>query len=146
GEVAPAPALDAGDGPDAEVQPPECPESCGVPTACSTPTCDVDTGTCDPGFTRDDPGDPTPGDCQRDACTGDRAETISMIDDSDVPADLPCSDRGCAAGAITTPVLGEGAACIGDSGVCDGLGTGAASCRTCRDTAGGLSVDAGCSA
>lgn len=119
---------------------------CGSPTECSDPTCNVDDGTCDPGFTADDPADPTDGDCKALDCPGDQAEADVVNDDTDLPGDLPCSDRGCNAGQITTPVRAEGMACIGEAGVCDGVGTASANCKTCRDTMAAGATDAGCSA
>lgn len=120
---------------------------CGDATECSDPTCNVGDGTCDPGFTADDPADPTDGDCKALDCPGDQAEADVVNDDADLPTDLPCSDRGCNAGMVTEPIRGEGMACLaGEVGVCDGVGRAAANCKTCRDTAAAGATDAGCSA
>ncbi len=118
---------------------------CGNATDCSDPSCNTGDGTCDPGFTSADPGDPTNGDCKTLVCPGDQAEGNVVNDDTDLPGDLACSDRGCSGGNITTPVRPEGMACLVGTGVCDGVGTAAANCKVCRDTAGGVADDAGCS-
>jgi hypothetical protein len=120
-----------------------CEEDCGAATACATPFCAAG-GTCDPGFLTTDPPDPTPGDCHKLACTGSAPDAVDAIDDSDQLADLACADRGCSGGAPTTTMLTEGSSCLGQSGVCDGLGAESASCRTCRDTALGVTADPGC--
>lgn len=119
-------------------------DECGEAGFCNDPTC-LDRGVCDPGYlpTSTPLPDPLDGDCQKPQCTGDSVSAISVADDTDAPADPVCGDAVCNGGAPSTSVLGEGMPCNGQVGVCNGSGTSAASCRTCRNTTvSGL--DAGC--
>jgi hypothetical protein len=146
-ECGPAPQECDGDGTCRGCDP-EGPDSqCGDATECSAPTCDDDE-TCNPGFLDDATvlPDPVDGDCQRDECPGDNVNAQSVADDTDVPANLPCASAACDDGGAEFTRLDEGDSCLGQVGVCDGLGNLAANCKTCRDTAGGAGTDAGCSA
>ncbi len=118
---------------------------CGAVTFCSTPTCRED-GVCDPGYmpVSTPLPDPLDGDCKKPQCTGDSVDATSVADDTDTAPDPPCGDAVCNGGDGSATVLPEGTACNGQAGVCSGLATTTAACRTCRDTAAGPG-DAGCS-
>lgn len=141
----PSPQFCDGAGTCIECDPADPDVDCGETTFCAVPSC-VDPGVCDPGFlpTSTALPDPLDGDCQKPQCTGDSVSAISVADDGDTPGDTICGDGVCNGGAPSTNALGEGTPCNGEVGVCDGNGTAAGSCRSCRDTTAG-SVDAGCS-
>jgi len=126
---------------------PSSPDSeCGAATMCAAPTC-LDPGVCDPGYfpASTNLADPTNGDCQDQTCTGSSAAPVSVADDTDVPPDLVCGDRGCSLGSPTTTTLPAGTLCVGQVGVCDGLGTAAGNCRVCQNTTADM-LDLGCTA